>query len=164
MVYCFVYQNLHSFKKKRTFLRVQSGSLGTAAIPDFHTILYILYGTSYRRPSCTNSAVWIRRVLESCGKNLTYMDCMSCFKGSKIYYVYYGTKNKCCCVGYKGRKTKPQLFNILGNNRDAKLSVNVRTLRGVKNVTRCMFSLAIVSRKRTLKFSDISWFKIPSQK
>ena len=55
------------------------------------------------------------------------------------------------CVGYnmsKGKKTKPHLFNILGNNRDAKLSVNVRSLRREKNVARCMFSLAIVSRKK----------------
>jgi len=64
------------------------------------------------------------------------------------------------CVGYnmsKGKKTKPHLFNILGNNRDAKLSV--RTLRGEKNVTRCMFSLAIVSRKKNssnlVKFLDV---------
>ena len=28
---------LAQLKKKRTFLRVQSGSFGTAAIPDFHT-------------------------------------------------------------------------------------------------------------------------------
>lgn len=71
------------------------------------------------------------------------------------------------CVGYnmsKGKKTKPHLFNILGNNREAKLSVNVRSLRREKNVARCMFSLAIVSRKKTLKFSEISWSKIPSQK
>lgn len=56
------------------------------------------------------------------------------------------------CVGYnmsKGKKTKPHLFNILGNNRDAKLSLNVRSLRREENVTRCMFSLAIVSRKKT---------------
>lgn len=55
-------------------------------------------------------------------------------------------------VGYnmsKGKKTKPHLFNILGNNWDAKLSVNVRSLRREKNVARCMFSLAIVSRKKT---------------
>lgn len=127
-----------------------------------HFIPWALHVTSYRTPSCINSAVWIC-VLES----LTYMDCTSCFKGSKIYYVYYGAKNKCCCVGYnmsKGKKTKPHLFNILGNNRDAKLSVKVRCLRREKNVTRCMFSLAIVSRKKPLKFSEISWSKIPSQK
>ena len=62
-----------------------------------HFIPWALHVTSYRTPSCINSAVWIR-VPESCGKNLTYMDCTSCFKGSKIYYVYYGAKNKCCCV------------------------------------------------------------------
>ena len=130
MLYCFVYQNLRRLKKPTSF-RVQSGSLRTAALP-YQTSTYFIprveHETSYRTPSCINSAMWVR-VLESCEKNLTYMDGMSYFKGSKIYYVYYGAKNQCCCVwtiiSVKDRKTKPHLFNILDNYRDVKLSVNV---------------------------------------